>query len=62
MRILKGLLPIEAENRVPGRRPEQNPSIINGIEPQAYIADVIAKTRVVGQPRAGINSCRGNGN
>jgi len=42
-RILKALLPIEPENRVRGRRPEQNPSIINGIEPQAYIAGVIAK-------------------
>ena len=30
-RILKGLLPIEAENRGRGRRPEQNRSIINGI-------------------------------
>jgi len=30
-RILKGLLPIEPENRGRGRRPEQNRSIINGI-------------------------------
>jgi len=30
-RMLKGLLPIEAENRGRGRRPEQNRSIINGI-------------------------------
>jgi len=29
--ILKGLLPIEPENRGRGRRPEQNRSIINGI-------------------------------
>jgi transposase len=30
-RILKGLLPIELNNRRRGRLPEQNPSIINGI-------------------------------
>jgi transposase len=30
-RVLKGLLPIEPENRGRGRRPEQNRSIINGI-------------------------------
>ena len=30
-RILKGFLPIEAENRGRGRRPKQNRSIVNGI-------------------------------
>lgn len=30
-RVLKGLLPIEPENRGRGRPPEQNRSIINGI-------------------------------
>ena len=30
-RVLKGLLPIEPENRGRGRRPEQNRSIVNGI-------------------------------
>lgn len=30
-RVLKDLLPVEPENRGPGRLPEQNRSIINGI-------------------------------
>lgn len=30
-RVLKGLLPVEPENRVRGRRPQQSRSILNGM-------------------------------
>lgn len=46
-RVLKGLLPIEPENRGRGRPPEQNRSIINGTVVDAYAVKALGLTPVI---------------